>query len=103
MHRGDQLLSPVATRALIGRFLTQPERGDPVDNRLDLLTEREREVMTLVGLGLSNEDISARLMLSPHTAKTHVSRAMTKLGVHDRAQLVIHAYESGLVRPATGG
>jgi DNA-binding NarL/FixJ family response regulator len=103
VHGGDQLLSPVATRALIGRFLTQPECGDPVDRRLDVLTEREREVLTLVGLGLSNEDIAARLVLSRHTAKTHVSRTMTKLGVHDRAQLVIHAYETGLVRPATPG
>jgi DNA-binding NarL/FixJ family response regulator len=102
VHRGDQLLSPTATKALIGRFLAQPDAdrmGDAA--RLALLTEREREVLRLVGLGLSNEDIAERLVVSPHTAKTHVNRTMTKLDAHDRAQLVIHAYEAGLVRPAS--
>jgi DNA-binding NarL/FixJ family response regulator len=67
--------------------------------RLKLLTEREREIMALVGEGLSNEEIAERLVISPATAKTHVSRAMTKLHARDRAQLVVLAYESGLVRP----
>jgi DNA-binding NarL/FixJ family response regulator len=67
--------------------------------QLEWLTEREREVVTLVGLGLSNEEIAARLVVSPLTAKTHVSRAMVKLNARDRAQLVVMAYESGLVRP----
>jgi DNA-binding NarL/FixJ family response regulator len=97
VHAGESLLSPAATRALIARFL-----ADPVPARdataLDALTEREREVVALVGAGLSNEDIARRLVLSPHTAKTHVNRAMTKLGVHDRAQLVILAYQAGLCR-----
>ncbi|MEV4537471.1 response regulator transcription factor [Asanoa sp. NPDC049518] len=102
VHRGEQLLSPVATRALVSRFLGQPEPATVVDRRLDALTDREREILTMVGLGLSNEDIASRLVLSHHTVKTHVNRAMTKLGAHDRAQLVIHAYEAGLVRPAKG-
>jgi DNA-binding NarL/FixJ family response regulator len=97
VHRGEALLSPAATRALIGRFLTQPEPGTGRD-ALPTLTDREREVVALVGAGLSNEDIAKRLVVSPHTAKTHVNRAMTKLGVHDRAQLVIVAYEAGLLR-----
>ncbi|HEU5109592.1 MAG TPA: response regulator transcription factor [Micromonosporaceae bacterium] len=103
VHRGDALLSPAATKVLIGRFLAGPEPVDArrVDARLlDTLTEREREVLSLVAAGLSNDEIAARLVVSPHTAKTHVNRAMTKLGAHDRAQLVIHAYEAGLVRPA---
>jgi DNA-binding NarL/FixJ family response regulator len=101
VHRGDALLSPAATRSLIARCLAQPERGGTDQTgRLATLTEREREVLVLVATGLSNEDIAARLVVSPHTAKTHVNRAMTKLGAHDRAQLVIVAYETGLVRPA---
>jgi DNA-binding NarL/FixJ family response regulator len=96
---GDALLSPSVTRRLIGEFATQTRepRRSPA---LDALTEREREVMTLVAEGLSNEEIAARLFVSPMTAKTHVSRAMVKLGARDRAQLVVFAYESGLVRPA---
>jgi DNA-binding NarL/FixJ family response regulator len=99
VHRGDALLSPAATRALITRFLAQPERLDAsaTAGRLAALTEREREVLQLVGTGLSNEDIAARLVVSAHTVKTHVNRTMAKLGVHDRAQLVIAAYETGLV------
>jgi DNA-binding NarL/FixJ family response regulator len=108
VHRGDQLLSPAATRALIARFLAQPDaragsrpgdRTAPVAGPVALLTGREREVLVLVALGLSNDEIADRLVVSPHTVKTHVNRAMTKLGAHDRAQLVIHAYEAGLVRP----
>ncbi|WP_441246946.1 response regulator [Kitasatospora sp. McL0602] len=94
---GDALLSPGVTRRLIGEFAARSKEPRVVN--LDALTEREREVLALVGLGLSNEDIARRLVVSPLTAKTHVSRAMVKLGVRDRAQLVVLAYESGLVRP----
>ena len=97
---GDALLSAKATQALIARFLTgggpDPAAGT---SALDVLTDREREVLALVAVGLSNEDIAARLYLSPLTVKTHVNRAMTKLGVRDRAQLVVIAYQTGLVRP----
>jgi DNA-binding NarL/FixJ family response regulator len=97
--RGDALLSPVATRGLIARFLNQPDRGEvPRPEQLDVLTDREREVLGLVGAGLSNEEIAEHLVLSPLTAKTHVNRTMMKLGVRDRAQLVVIAYETGLVR-----
>jgi DNA-binding NarL/FixJ family response regulator len=100
VHRGDALLSPSATKSLIARFLAQPDHGNPpAPERLATLTDREREVLTLVAAGLSNDDIAQRLVVSPTTTKTHVNRAMTKLGVHDRAQLVVIAYESGLVRP----
>jgi DNA-binding NarL/FixJ family response regulator len=101
VHRGDQLLSPAATRALIGRFLSLPDptRADPTRTDLAVLTDREREVVALVATGLSNDDIARHLVVSPHTAKTHVNRAMSKLGARDRAQLVIAAYGAGLVRP----
>ena len=94
---GDALLSPKVTRQLIGEFATRAHPPPP--RQLDELTNREREVTALVAEGLSNEDIAQRLYLSPATAKTHVNRAMTKLGARDRAQLVVFAYESGLVRP----
>jgi DNA-binding NarL/FixJ family response regulator len=98
VHAGEALLSPTATRALIGRFLAQPEAPERAEAvPLPGLTEREREVVALVAAGLSNQDIADRLVVSPHTAKTHVNRAMTKLGAHDRAQLVIAAYQAGLV------
>ena len=96
--RGDALLSPGITRRLVEEFATRSRRPTPVAD-LDLLTEREREVVALVGEGLSNDEIAERLIMSPATAKTHVSRAMVKLGTRDRAQLVVLAYESGLVRP----
>lgn len=95
---GDALLSPGVTRRLIAEFAArskEPARGDALKE----LTDREREVMALVGIGLSNEEIARRLVVSPLTAKTHVSRTMVKLGARDRAQLVVLAYESGLVRP----
>ncbi len=97
---GDALLSPGVTRRLIEEFAERPA-GRPAAPARELaqLTEREREVMALVGEGLSNEEIAARLVISPATAKTHVSRAMVKLGARDRAQLVVYAYEAGLVRP----
>ncbi|GGT51247.1 response regulator [Streptomyces purpureus] len=95
---GDALLSPGVTRRLIAEFAARSK--GPADPRgLGELTEREREVMALVGIGLSNEEIARRLVVSPLTAKTHVSRTMVKLGARDRAQLVVMAYESGLVRP----
>jgi DNA-binding NarL/FixJ family response regulator len=98
---GEALLSPGATRTLITRFLSEPEPSPdtPAPPRLDVLTDREREVLGLVAAGLSNDEIAERLYVSPLTSKTHVNRAMTKLGVRDRAQLVIIAYETGLVRP----
>jgi DNA-binding NarL/FixJ family response regulator len=96
--RGEALLSPSVTRRVIEEFAVRAKEPPP-SHHLDELTEREREVMALVGTGLSNEDIADRLVVSPATAKTHVSRAMVKLGARDRAQLVVLAYEHGLVRP----
>ncbi|MFI7542196.1 response regulator [Actinoplanes sp. NPDC049599] len=100
VHRGDALLTPAATRSLIARYLARPERSHqlPATGLADL-TEREREVLALVAGGLSNDDIARHLTLSPHTVKTHINRTMMKLDAHDRAQLVVVAYESGLVRP----
>ncbi|WBB60721.1 response regulator transcription factor [Streptomyces sp. WMMC500] len=95
---GDALLSPGVTRRLISEFAARSKQPAAAA-ALDELTDREREVMALVGMGLSNEEIARRLVVSPLTAKTHVSRTMVKLGVRDRAQLVVQAYESGLVRP----
>ncbi|NUT45957.1 MAG: response regulator transcription factor [Saccharothrix sp.] len=96
--RGDALIAPSITRRLVAEFAARVAHPDP-GPRLSALTEREREVMALVAAGLSNDEIAARLVLSPATAKTHVSRIMTKTGVRDRAQLVILAYESGLTVP----
>ncbi|MCC4321836.1 response regulator transcription factor [Streptomyces samsunensis] len=95
---GDALLSPGVTRRLIAEFAARSREPAPAE-ALAELTEREREVMALVGMGLSNQEIARRLVVSPLTAKTHVSRTMVKLGARDRAQLVVLAYESGLVRP----
>jgi DNA-binding NarL/FixJ family response regulator len=95
---GDALLSPGVTRRLIAEFAARSKEPAAAAG-LDRLTEREREVMALVGIGLTNEEIARRLVVSPLTAKTHVSRTMVKLGARDRAQLVVLAYESGLVRP----
>jgi DNA-binding NarL/FixJ family response regulator len=101
VHRGDALLTPAATRSLISRYLARPDHGlDATPARLACLTDRERDILALVGAGLSNADIARHRTLSPHTVKTHVNRTMAKLGAHDRAQLVVIAYESGLVRPA---
>jgi DNA-binding NarL/FixJ family response regulator len=97
--RGDALLSPSVTRRLISDIASRPERPAATGRILASLTDREREVMTLVAEGLSNDEIAARLFLSPLTAKTHVSRIMTKLNARDRAQLVVLAYETGLVTP----
>jgi DNA-binding NarL/FixJ family response regulator len=98
--RGDALLAPSVTRRLIAEVTARPGRGSPGDRAaLNLLTEREREVLALVATGLTNDEIAADLFLSPLTAKTHVSRILTKLGARDRAQLVVIAYETGVVTP----
>ncbi|RNL86053.1 response regulator [Halostreptopolyspora alba] len=94
---GGALLSPTVTRTLIREFATRPARATKPHPRLDALTDREREIVGLVGEGLSNDEIADRLFISPATARTHVGRAMTKLAARDRAQLVVFAYQSGLV------
>ena len=97
---GEALLSPAATRGLIARFLARPEPGSPADpTALAALTPRELEVLRLVAAGLSNQEIAERLFVTQATAKTHANRAMAKLGARDRAQLVVIAYETGLVHP----
>jgi DNA-binding NarL/FixJ family response regulator len=99
---GDALLSPSVTRQLISEFVSQPSHERHTPAELEELTEREREVLGLIATGLSNREIAERLVISPATAKTHVSRILLKLGARDRAQLVVIAYQSGLVktRPA---
>ncbi len=99
---GDALLSPSITRRLIEDYARRPRARRISSADLAVLTEREREVMGLVARGLSNDEIAARLVLSPLTAKTHVSRILAKLGARDRGQLVMLAYESGLVQPGEG-
>ncbi|ORA55846.1 response regulator transcription factor [Mycobacteroides franklinii] len=94
---GDALLSPSVTRRLLAEYSTHAKQ--PAESGLDDLTDREREVMALVAEGLTNAEIGARLFMSPATARTHVSRILTKLSARDRTQLVVIAYESGLVRP----
>ena len=97
---GEALLSPAATRGLIARFLARPETGRPSDpESLKALTPRELEVLRLVAAGLSNQEIAEQLFVTQATAKTHANRAMMKLGARDRAQLVVIAYETGLVQP----
>ncbi|WP_405668624.1 response regulator [Streptomyces sp. NBC_00055] len=96
--RGDALLSPAVTRRLIGEFVSRPPDRATAPG-FETLTRREREVSALAAQGLTNEEIAAHMVISPFTAKTHISRAMTKLGARDRAQLVLFAYESGLVAP----
>jgi DNA-binding NarL/FixJ family response regulator len=95
---GDALLSPSVTRRVIREFASRPSRAVKPHPQLATLTDREREIVALVAEGLSNDEIAARLVISPATARTHVSRAMVKLGARDRAQLVVFAYQSGLVR-----
>jgi DNA-binding NarL/FixJ family response regulator len=98
--RGDALLAPSVTRRLIAEVTGRPGRGSPGGQAsLSVLTDREREVLALVATGLTNDEIAADLYLSPLTAKTHVSRILTKLGARDRAQLVVIAYETGVVTP----
>jgi DNA-binding NarL/FixJ family response regulator len=96
---GDALLAPRVTRRLITDLASRPERPQIDGRQLDVLTDREREVLSLVACGLSNDEIAAQLFVSPLTAKTHVSRILAKLAARDRAQLVVLAYESGLVIP----
>jgi DNA-binding NarL/FixJ family response regulator len=96
---GQALLAPAVTRRLIETFAVRPVRTPESAARLASLTDREREIVALAGTGLTNEDIAAKLVISPLTAKTHVSRAMVKVDARDRAQLVVFAYESGLVTP----
>jgi DNA-binding NarL/FixJ family response regulator len=98
--RGDALLAPSITRKLINRYVSQPF-DTRTDTGLEQLTNREREAVALVARGLSNDQIADRMVISPLTAKTHINRAMTKLHARDRAQLVVLAYESGLVAPHT--
>lgn len=97
--RGEALLAPAITRRLIAEFARRPDPKRAVSSDLAVLTEREREVLGLIARGLSNDEIAEQLVVSPATAKTHVSRVMGKLEAHDRAQLVVIAYESGLVQP----
>jgi DNA-binding NarL/FixJ family response regulator len=99
---GDSLLSPSVTRRVVETFATGPKPNAPAPTGLDELTEREREIVALVGTGLSNHEIAEHLVISPATARTHVSRAMLKLQARDRAQLVVFAYEAGLVAPGQG-
>ncbi len=95
--RGGALLSPSVTRRVVSEFASQSRRAVKPHPQLSTLTDREREVVGLVGEGLNNDEIAERLVVSPATARTHVSRAMIKLGARDRAQLVVFAYQSGLV------
>jgi DNA-binding NarL/FixJ family response regulator len=101
VHRGEALLAPSVTRRLIEEFARRPNRDQPAPSALDMLTEREREVLALVAGGLSNAEIAEHLVVSPATSKTHVSRIMAKLNARDRAQLVMIAYETGLVQPGS--
>ncbi|TDU02062.1 LuxR family two component transcriptional regulator [Streptomyces sp. 846.5] len=106
VSRGDALLSPAATRTLISRFLAAPAPARPQDEAvrrgLEALTDRERQLTALVATGLSNDEIARDLVLSPATVKTHVNRAMVKVGARDRAQLVVFAHRSGLADFGTG-
>jgi DNA-binding NarL/FixJ family response regulator len=101
--RGDALLAPAITRRLVEEFVRRPAPGSGDATRLSPLTAREREVLAEVARGRSNAEIAARLFLSEATVKTHVTRTLTKLRLRDRAQAVVLAYESGLVRPGDGG
>jgi len=104
VHAGDALLSPAATRSLITKYVRPADLSSgsrPIPPQLEQVTDREREVLLLVARGRSNQEIADELHISPHTAKTHVNRVMAKVYAHDRAQLVILAYESGLLSPGT--
>jgi DNA-binding NarL/FixJ family response regulator len=98
VSRGEALLAPTVTRSLISEFVPAAPPGDPAAGR-DVLTAREQEIVELVARGLTNDEIAGRMVISPLTAKTHVNRAMMKLHCRDRAQLVVWAYESGLIAP----
>ncbi len=102
VHRGDAVVAPSATRRMLDRFADQlPDESAPSDTRLDALTEREREVLLLVAQGLSNSEIAERLFVAEPTVKTHIGRLLSKTGSRDRVQLVVLAYDAGLVRPAS--
>jgi DNA-binding NarL/FixJ family response regulator len=101
IHEGDALLAPSVTRRLIEEFAHRPGRDHTLPEALDVLTDREREVLALIARGLSNSEIAEHLVVSPATSKTHVSRIMAKLNARDRAQLVMLAYETGLVKPGS--
>ncbi|MYV56192.1 response regulator transcription factor [Streptomyces sp. SID3212] len=104
VHSGDAVVAPSTTRRLLDRFAPMlPSADKPRNKQMERLTEREREVMLLVAQGLSNGEIAGRLVLSEATVKTHVGRILTKLGLRDRVQVVVLAYESGLVRAGGGG
>jgi DNA-binding NarL/FixJ family response regulator len=99
INAGEALLAPTVTRRLIAEFVGRPENRRVDSSAVREVTDREREVLALVAGGLSNDEIAAQLVISTATARTHVSRIMTKIGARDRAQLVVLAYESGLVTP----
>ncbi len=99
VHGGDALIQPSITRRLIETYAASRSKTRFDGTRISELTEREREILAMVGKGLSNDDIAAELVISPATVRTHVGRVMVKLDAHDRAQLVVAAYESGLVKP----
>jgi DNA-binding NarL/FixJ family response regulator len=103
VSEGNAVLSPSVTRRLIDELASHPDRHRPIPERLEELTAREREVMGLVAMGLTNREIAERLVVSPATAKTHVSRAMLKLHARDRSQLVVLAYQTRLVEPRRAG
>nr|WP_281507497.1 response regulator transcription factor [Brachybacterium sp. Marseille-Q7125] len=103
VDRGDAVIAPSATRRLLERVVTAPETPAPDTSALEALTEREREVLTLMGRGLSNQEISAELFVAEATVKTHVGRVLAKLGARDRVQAVIIAFETGLVTPGDTG
>jgi DNA-binding NarL/FixJ family response regulator len=96
---GEALLSPTVTRTVISQFVATPQRLAASPGQLEVLTDREREILGVLATGLSNEEIAERLVISPATVRTHVNRVMTKLAARDRAQLVVMAYEAGLVAP----
>jgi DNA-binding NarL/FixJ family response regulator len=100
---GESLLAPEITRRLIDRFLSASPPNAPLPPALDELTERELEVLKHVARGLSNAEIAGALYVSDGTVKTHVARILSKLGLRDRVQVVVFAYESGLVQPGEGG
>jgi RNA polymerase sigma factor (sigma-70 family) len=100
---GEALLSPTVTRRLIAEFISSPERRAASPASLAELTEREREVLSLIATGLSNDEIAETLVISPATVRTHINRVMAKLAARDRAQLVVMAYEAGLVAPGRHG
>jgi DNA-binding NarL/FixJ family response regulator len=100
---GEALLSPTVTRRLIAEFVARPERRAASPASLEALTDREREVLSHIATGLSNDELAETLVISPATVRTHITRVMTKLAARDRAQLVVMAYEAGLVAPGRRG